>query len=157
MTTASFHPLKPEAWELLLQFLLPHSPNNPTESISKSALDAVRCRPPLPQLRPPLALYKYHTDFLGVREPSQARFFPSPPAYCCDCFPSSYQGKNQEEPNYNQQQHWKQKLIPSPVSYGQLNSLILRQCLDGRGWPWTWCLSQGDIELLIFLSPLLTC
>lgn len=94
MTTASFHPLKPKAWELLLQFLLPHSPNNPTESISKSILDAVLCRLPLPQLRPPLALCKYYTDFLGVRELSHAvSILPVPTCLLLWLFPQFLPGQ----------------------------------------------------------------
>ena len=95
MTAAPFHPLKPEAWESFLQFLLPHLPNNPTESISKSTLDAVLCRPPLPQLHPPLALYKQHTDFLGVRELSHAvSILPIPICLLLWLFPQFLPGQN---------------------------------------------------------------
>lgn len=90
MTTASFHPRKPKAWESFLQFLLPHSPNNPTESISKSAMDAVLCLPPLPQLRPPLALYKLRTDFLGVRELSHTVSILPVSTCLVLCFPSFF-------------------------------------------------------------------
>lgn len=94
MTTASFHPLKPEAWESFLQFLLPHSPNNPTESISKFTLDAVLCRPLLPQVHPPLALCKHHTDFLGARELSHAvSILPIPTCLLLWLFPQFLPGQ----------------------------------------------------------------